>query len=239
MKTKLTAMILAAGAMLGAMGAFGADVTVQVAAGQDAYGKVSGGKANAKAGSTLTLKATAAKGYGFCGWYDGSTLVSCHSSWTYAVASADKTFTAKFVAAKNDGFDLTDKKQNGYTLALGATPVASDCFAVTKRAEATSLSETTVKASGLPAGVKAAANPDPTKNGSVVFSGAPTKAGVYYVTFEAKNSNGYVQSLTQKWIVGGADPAGGDFDDIGIGSLGEMYVGKVFLHYLYYDAQEV
>ena len=54
---KLSNLLLAAGlAVFSAESAFAASVTVQVAAGQESFGKVSGGKANAKTGSTLTLK---------------------------------------------------------------------------------------------------------------------------------------------------------------------------------------
>lgn len=234
MKTKRGGALFAVVAMFGVTGAFAnAYVTVKVYDGQEDRGKVSGGNAYYDAGKAITLKATANKGYGFIGWYQGSVLKSCQSTWKYTTEGYERYFKAKFIAAKDDGFDLTDKKPSGYTLALGETPVASDCFAVTRRAEATALSETTIKVSGLPSGIKAAADPDPTKNGSVVFSGTAKKAGVYYVTFEAKNANGYVQSLTQKWIVGGTDPADGDFDDIGIGNLDTMCVGKGFHFYLY------
>ena len=223
-------------AVVGALAVFAAHsafaekayVSVKVYEGQEDRGKVSGGNAYYDAGKTITIKATANKGYGFTGWYQGSVLKSCRSSWKYTTEGYERYFTARFVAAKDDGFDITDKKPNGYTLALGETPDASACFAVTRRAEATALSETTVKVSGLPSGVKAAADPDPTKNGSVVFTGAPKKAGVYYVTFEAKNANGYVQSLTQKWIVGGASD--GDFDEGCMPSDGKlsMQMGKAF-----------
>ena len=234
-------LLVAALALFAPMGAFATDVTVQVAAGQESFGKVSGGKVNAKDGSTLTLKATATKGYGFCGWYEGSTPVSYQSSWKYTVEGSDKTFTAKFVAAKDDGFDISDKKPSGYALAIGETPVASACFAVTRRAEATALSETTVKVSGLPNGVKAVTGTDPKKNGYVDFTGAPTKAGVYYVMFEAKNANGYVQALTQKWVVDGADD--GDFDETGHAPLhdrwNQVFVGKGFREILVDDAHQV
>ena len=235
---KICKLVRSALAVVGAMAVFApasafaakAYVSVKVYDGQEDRGKVSGGNAYYEAGKTITIKATPNKGYGFAGWYMGSVLESCRSSWKYTTEGYERYFKAKFVAAKNDGFDLTDKKPNGYTLALGVTPVAGDCFAVTTR-EGAVLSETTVKVSGLPAGVKAAEDPDPTKNGSVVFTGAPTKAGVYYVTFEAKNSNGYVQSLTQKWVVGGVNPKDGDFDEGCMPSdsaLSAMQVGKAF-----------
>ncbi len=240
---KLSNFLLAAAlSAFAPAGAFAekAYVTVKVYEGQEDRGKVSGGNAYYDAGKTITLKATANKGYGFTGWYQGSVLKSCRSSWKYTTEGYERYFTAKFVAAKNDGFDLTDKKPSGYTLALGKTPVASDCFAVTKRDGAT-LSETTVKVSGLPAGVKVTEDPDPTKNGSVVFTGSATKAGVYYVTFEAKNANGYVQALTQKWIVGGASD--GDFDETGHAPLDDRwdqaFVGKGFWDCLANDAHQV
>ena len=42
------------------------------------------------------------------------------------------------------------------------------------------------------------------------------------MTITAKNANGYTQSITQKWILGDVDPDNGDFDDIGIGIIGDM-----------------
>ena len=80
-------------------------------------------------------------------------------------------------------------------------------------------SPATLKVSGLPAGVKFDAR-------TQTFSGAPTKAGVYYVTCSAKNNNGYSHSLISVWTVGGA--SNGDYDDIGIdwdalGNWGKSY----------------
>lgn len=68
-------------------------------------------------------------------------------------------------------------------------------------------SESTLKVSGLPSGVKFDAK-------TQAFSGAPSKAGVYYVTCSAKNKNGYSHSFISVWTVGGA--SNGDYDDIGI-----------------------
>ena len=88
------------------LGAFAADVTVRVEAGQESFGKVSGGKAIAKEGSSLTLKATPAKGYGFAGWYEGSTRVSWLSTWKHTVTSGTiPTVSAKGLPA---GFKLDD-----------------------------------------------------------------------------------------------------------------------------------
>lgn len=65
----------------------------------------------------------------------------------------------------------------------------------------------TVSASGLPAGVKFDAK-------RMAFSGAPSKAGRYYVTFKAKNGNKFQHSMTGVWTVG--SPAETDYDDIAL-----------------------
>ena len=216
------ALAVAALTMSVAQSAFAASVTVQVAAGQEAFGKVSGGKANAKSGSTLTLKATAAKGYGFAGWYDGEELVSWRSSWKYQVTDESKAFSARFVAAKDDGFALTDKMAEGYMFGITYQPKRSDCLAIGYKIGVPH-SEVTIKISGLPSGIKAVYGTNPKFNGSFEFEGLAKKEGVYFVTFEAKNANGYVQSLTQMWVVGYPTPY---LDDIPIGSLGTMRVGE-------------
>ena len=225
MKKKLKAIVLALTAIsaFAAESAFAASVTVQVAAGQESFGKVSGGKANAKAGSTLTLKATAAKGYGFAGWYEGEELVSWLSSWKYQVTDESKSFSARFVAAKDDGFALTDKAAEGYSFPLASQPKRSECLAIGYKVGVPH-SEVTVKVSGLPSGVKVVYGVNPKFNGNFEFEGLAKKEGIYFVTFEAKNANGYIQSLTQMWVVG--SPEWPYFDEIGIGSLGTMRVGE-------------
>ena len=220
---KLSSLLFAAAlSAFAAESVFAADVTVQVTAGQESFGKVSGGKANAKAGSTLTLKATASKGYGFAGWYDGEELASWQSSWKYQVTDESKAFSARFVAAKDDGFALTDKVPEGYEFGIEYQPKRSDCLAIGYKIGVPH-SEVTVKVSGLPSGIKAVYGTDPKFNGSFEFEGTAKKEGVYFVTFEAKNANGYVQSLTQMWVVGYPTPY---LDDIPIGSLGTMRVGE-------------
>ncbi len=210
---KLSNLLLAAGlAAFSAQNAFAADVTVQVAAGQESFGKVSGGKANAKEGATLTLKATPAKGYGFAGWFkDSSSRVSWQSSWKYTVGSADETFFAKFVAVQDDDITFSDKQPDGYKFDLDHVPVRDEFLILA------AMSEVKLTVSGLPSGIKATYGTVPKTNGSVEFSGTAKKPGVYFVTFTAKNANGYVQSLTQKWVVGTSDDTPpGDFDDIGL-----------------------
>ena len=210
---KLSNFLLAAAlTVFSAQNVFAADITVQVAPGQGAFGKASGGKANAKAGTTLTFKATPAKGYGFIGWYEGTTRVSWRSNWKYTVTDVDKVFSARFQKSEFGGLYVNNYKPNGYTLGIDVTPNAADCFSATYPND-TNPSEMTLTVSGLPPGIKASADPDPMKNGSVVLIGSTQKAGVYYVTVSAKDSCGFTHSIVQKWIVGGADPKDGDFDE--------------------------
>ncbi|MBR2378346.1 MAG: starch-binding protein, partial [Bacteroidaceae bacterium] len=56
------------------------------------------GTTSADAAYTATVKctATAADGYQFVGWYDGSTLLSTNATYSYTAANATKTITARF-----------------------------------------------------------------------------------------------------------------------------------------------
>ena len=209
-------------AVFAAHSAFAASVAVQVEAGQEAYGKVSGGKADAREGSTLTLKATANKGYAFAGWFSdkdsavstgGGILVSYAESWKYTVTGDDVTFFAKFVSARDDALELEDLRQGAaVSVAIGQTPPVT----VEVAGSGGGRSVPTVTVSGLPSGVTYVKPGSDSEIGT--FKGSAKKPGVYYVTFKATNKNGYEHSLVQKWVVDPAvtNPAGGDFDNIGI-----------------------
>lgn len=58
-------------------------------------------------------------------------------------------------------------------------------------------SAVTMSVKGLPSGVKYVA-------ADLGLSGKPTKKGVYYVTYSAKNKNGFSHSVAVRWFVGGA-----------------------------------
>jgi uncharacterized repeat protein (TIGR02543 family) len=47
-------------------------------------------------GSSATISATPAVGYGFLGWYDGSTLISSNNSYTFAIPAKDISYVAKY-----------------------------------------------------------------------------------------------------------------------------------------------
>jgi uncharacterized repeat protein (TIGR02543 family) len=47
-------------------------------------------------GSSATISATPASGYGFLGWYDGTTLISSDNPYTFTMASKDVSYTARY-----------------------------------------------------------------------------------------------------------------------------------------------
>ena len=47
-------------------------------------------------GSSATISATPVAGYGFLGWYDGSTLISSNESYTFAIPAKDVSYVAKY-----------------------------------------------------------------------------------------------------------------------------------------------
>ena len=47
-------------------------------------------------GASITLTANANLGYSFLGWYDGSTLLSTKTSYTFSMPAKNVTYTAKF-----------------------------------------------------------------------------------------------------------------------------------------------
>lgn len=52
--------------------------------------------------ATVTLKAAAETGYKFVGWYEGNTLISKETTYTYTAENATKTITAKFEELPKD-----------------------------------------------------------------------------------------------------------------------------------------
>ena len=133
------------------------------------YGQVAPGK-------TVTLKATAAKNCVFAGWYDGTTLLSQAANYALPAPTDDMTVTAKFVTMSEDKTQIT-LSVNGVKLS-GAPSISRTwtnwCgVAVNWPVVSGGLSATTVKASGLPSGLKLVQDKI-TKTYSV--SGAPTAA---------------------------------------------------------------
>jgi len=174
-------------------------------------GSVTGGGVYS-AGQKVTLKAAPAKGYAFERW-DGLPDWSCIGLPAYDARAQSLSITmpscgnvapvtARFVHAAEDQLDLD----------------VGDCSMdvgeyVEMEVGVDSRSQAMVSVSGLPPGVRFDAK-------ALKIAGAPSKAGVYYVTCSAKNANGYSRSRTVRWYAGVEGE--GDFDDIGLSDAGPL-----------------
>ena len=139
-----------------------------------AAGKVAGTGRYA-AGKKATLRASAGKGYIFGCWLDqDGAVLSRSASYSFAMPAEDVSLTARFITAAEDlaavsldvgGRAMSSSAARKWTLRCGV--------AVDWPVSASGLSETTVKAAGLPAGLKLVQD-RATKAYSL--SGAPTAA---------------------------------------------------------------
>lgn len=153
-------------------------------------------------GKTATLKATPAKGSAFCGWFDYETgmCLSTATSWSVKVGEESMAVVARFIPARYDYLRVLETGDQYWDVGQAVEPSAEAYY------ELETESAATISVSGLPAGVKFDAK-------TQTFSGAPTKAGVYYVAYAAKNANGYTSTAFVRWYVGQAEEA--RYDEIG------------------------
>ena len=173
-------------------------------------GKVTGGKM-AKAGTKVTLKATANKGYVFAGWFEyneDGDHVPCDSSETdyrnpsyaYTVGEDDKTFYAMFKPAEDD--DVLMLLVNDGTEDSWIDPDEEELETFTVEGEqhlkltvlSASLPKVSVK--GLPSGMKFTGKPVYKKGSKTEIEypantiyGTPTKPGVYKVSVSLTNAS--------------------------------------------------
>ena len=150
-------------------------------------GKVTGAGRYAP-GKKVTLKATAAKGFVFGGWYetgnreegignsDEDGLISQAASFSFEMGEEDIDLYARFVTTVEDEASIR-LVLNGTEMSANpaAVPSATNyCgVAVDWQVAASALSATTVKAAGLPAGVKLVQDKE---TGVWSLLGAPTAA---------------------------------------------------------------
>ena len=136
-------------------------------------GKVTGaGAYNPLKKKTVTLKATASKGFVFAGWSLDGVLVSRAASYAFPTPADDVTYAAEFVTAAEDlksigaavdeltfgAFDEGDAATAETNVTAGVYfewPIAADAISVP-----------TVKVSGLPSGLKFTAKPITKTTGS-------------------------------------------------------------------------
>ena len=125
-------------------------------------------------GKKVTLKATAAKGNVFMGWYDGEgALVAQTASYSYVTTDEDVTLTAVFVTTQEDKASIT-ANVDGWALEPWVSKTETHALKTNIWAgvylewpiATTALSETTVKVAGLPVGLKFAAKPVTSKVGT-------------------------------------------------------------------------
>ena len=176
-------------------------VSVVVVDGCEAMGKVSGGK-TAKAGTKLTLKATANKGYVFSHWEGllGDATDPRSPSVTYVAESHDVTFTAHFIPVADDAAAISFEMADEYAAGAAIAPVSIDVSGCT------SLPKVTVK--GLPSGLKFTTK-DVYRKGSKTeveypantIYGTPTKSGVYTVVATVTTAGKKTASASQTIIV--------------------------------------
>ena len=177
------------------------NISVAVADGCEAMGKVTGGK-TAKAGTKLTLKATANKGYVFSHWEGplGDVADPRLPSVTYTVGNEDAQFTAHFISFADDVAAISFEMADEYVTGAATDPVAVDVYGCT------SLPKVTVK--GLPSGLKFTAK-DVYKKGSKTeieypantIYGTPTKSGVNTVVATVMTAGKKTATCSQTIIV--------------------------------------
>ena len=182
-------------------------------------------------GSKVTLKATAAKGWVFGGWdgIEGSAITLLNPSLSIVTGDVDASYDAKFLRVCDDWLAIYpyDNGEGGDYADTLKLKVGDDVGSATNAIAALvdSGSLPTVSASGLPAGVKFDAK-------TLMLSGKPTKAGVYYATISAKNAGGYTFTRVVRIAVSAADgtdpvePEEENTAEIDLTDLGQIATGE-------------
>lgn len=231
-------------------------------------GKVTGAGEYA-ANKTVTLKATAdtkdaaatdkkpeTKKSVFAGWWDDDELLSLSPSFAYDMPATDKTLVAKFVTADEDAAysirTVMSTERDAIELEPGATTDAGFLYCGVYSVwpiSVDALSATTVKVSGLPAGMKFTAKEivdaktkDPIVPANSIY-GVPTKYGEHIVkvtvTTAGKATREYslnvgVSSMSS-WAVGQFEGSGSSKSFKGAASLTVTANGKISGKYICED----
>ena len=176
-------------------------------------------------GKKTTLKATAAKGWVFAGWGEGSGLsglAALNPSLAYVSGTADLTeIEATFIEVRDDGLFVDDP---GVVVVAKGVEVSTNLVSLITTSR--SLPSITVK--GLPGGLKY-------DSGAFLITGSvksTEKAGYRYVTLTAKNAGGYTYTRILKFVVldSPEDPVPEEEElvndaNIDFSALDELYTG--------------
>ena len=152
-------------------------------------------------GATVKAVAAVQNGYAFGGWYgEDGELVSPLAVYSFKMTREDVSLLATTIPLENDFLDAkTDDEPH-------ALAVGEECDLTPFHVY--SLSPFSISAAGLPNGMTteyAMEANDERFEGDLHIKGAPTVAGVYYVTLVAKNNGGYKKTHVVKLIVGEAE----------------------------------
>ena len=173
-------------------------VFAYVAEGCEAMGKVTGGK-TAKAGTKLTLKATANNGYVFAGW-DANVMVPMNGvdyfrnpTFSYVVNEYDEnpTFVAYFMPVEEDWVDVWVEMDSEYT-------TGEEIDDIYIGVDSGSL--TTIKVQGLPSGLKFTDKPIDGHMPNCIY-GTPKKSGVYAITVTATTASKKISTSSAVIVV--------------------------------------
>jgi len=137
------------------------------------------GSGSYKAGTRVTLRATAKSGSVFAGWQSASgDLLSQATTYAYVTTNAATTVTGRFILRSEDAVEISCPLAAQYEKGTAIAAVS-----VVARAQ----TQTSVSVTGLPTGLSY-------KNG--VISGKPTRSGVYTVKVSARAASGATASLS-------------------------------------------
>ncbi len=158
-------------------------------------GKVTAtGHGSYKAGTEVTVKATSTeKGAVFRGWYDaGGNRVSASASYTFEMPATDVELSASFILPEED-YLWMDREADWLEFYPGDSveQTVGWCGSET---------EISLKATGLPAGLKLSVEEE-----QIVVRGQlawTAKSASGWVTIEASNKTGYKQSMFVPFTVG-------------------------------------
>ena len=183
---------------------------------------VVGGAGGFKANATAKAKAEVAAGFAFVGWFDEKgELVSKDKIYSFKMPVVDVTLTAKAIALADDALTFEEIRSE-IVLAKGE-PVDTGAGAYFRIASGSAY---TVSASGLPSGVSLVK----LATSSYALSGAPKKAGVFYVTLNAKNNGGFKNSCVIRFVIGDAKEKENNKANIDLSDIADYnpYTGYYF-----------
>ena len=152
-------------------------------------------------GATAKAVAAVKNGYAFGGWYEeDGDLVSPLAVYSFKMPREDVSLMAITIPLDEDGLDAKPAEEP-YELELGV-----NCGDLTPF-QTMSVSPFSVSAAGLPPGLSASNAVEIAEDvfyGDMHITGVPTKKGVYYATFVAKNNGGFRRTAVVKFVVGDA-----------------------------------